>query len=46
MYKITTTDKLFHPDDPKITQPLATQYDCSKLYIMRQFSLVRVQKFT
>ena len=37
---------MIQPDDPTITQLLATHYDCSKQYNLRQFSLTRVQKCT
>ena len=37
---------LIQPDDPTFTQLLATHYDCSKQYNLRQFSSTRVQKCT
>ena len=41
-----TSENLFKPYDPRITQPLAIQYDCYQQYKLGQFSLTRVQKCT
>ena len=40
------SENIFQPDDPRSTQPLATHFDCSKQYSLRQFSLNWGQKFT
>ena len=39
-------DNYVPPDDPRITKLLASHYDCSKQYNLRQFSLTRVQECT
>ena len=39
-----TSKKLVQPDDPRITQLLATNYGCYKQKNPRQFSFTRVQK--
>ena len=39
-----TSDNFVSPDDPRITKLLASHYDCSKQYNLRQFSLTRVQE--
>ena len=39
-------DNFVSPDDPRITKLLASHYDCSKQYNLRQFSLFRVQECT
>ena len=38
-----TCENLLQPDDPRITQLLATHYDNSKRYNLRLFSPTRVQ---
>ena len=37
-----TSEKLTQPEGHRITQVLAPQYDCSKQYNPRQFTLTRV----
>ena len=39
-----TSDNFVSPDDLRITKLLASHYDCSKQYNLRQFSLTRVQE--
>ena len=39
-----TSEKLVQPDDPRITQLLATHNDRSKQYQLRQCSLNRLQE--
>ena len=39
-----TSETLLQPDDRRFTQLVATHYDCSKQYNLRQSSLTRVQK--
>ena len=41
-----TSENLIQPDDSLITERLATHYDCSKQYNLKQFSFTRVQKCT
>ena len=41
-----TSENWFQPDNPRIFQLLATLYDCSKQYNVRQFGWTRVQKCT
>ena len=41
-----TNENLIQPVGPRIHQLLATHYDCSAQYSLRQFSLIRVQKST
>ena len=41
-----TSENLIETNDPRITQLLATHYDCSIQYNLRQFSLTWVQKCT
>ena len=41
-----TSEKLIHLEDRRITDFLATSYDCSKQYNLRQFNLTRVQNCT
>ena len=40
------SENLFQPDDPRIAHVLATQFDCSKQYHLKELSLTRVQKGT
>ena len=41
-----TSEELFQLDDPRTTQLLATQCDCSKRHNVTQFSSICVQKVT
>ena len=41
-----TPENLIQSDDLGVTQILATHYDCSKQYNLRQFRLTQVQKCT
>ena len=43
---VNTSKRLIQADDPRITQLLASHYDCWKQYNLKQFSLTRVRKCT
>ena len=41
-----STENSIQSDDHRITQLPAPQYDCSKQYNLRQFTLIRIQNCT